>query len=101
VPSILFCSDIYARMVLEKDAEKKLIASETARKEAFFAAVQEDKRKGVSKKSPYTVSFFTQVKALTVRQCAHLTTPGRALVPDALHSSLLSDSSSSCRTGSD
>ena len=36
--------------------------------DAFRAAVLDDKKKGVSKKSPYTLGFFGQVKALTVRQ---------------------------------
>lgn len=36
--------------------------------EAFRAAVLEDKKKGVSKKSPYTVGFIGQVKALAIRQ---------------------------------
>lgn len=36
--------------------------------EAFRAAVVEDKKKGVSRKSPYTVGFTGQVKALAIRQ---------------------------------
>jgi CDP-diglyceride synthetase len=36
--------------------------------EAFRAAVAADKKKGVSKKSPYTLGFTGQVRALTVRQ---------------------------------
>ena len=36
--------------------------------EAFRAAVAADKKKGVSKKSPYTVGFSGQVRALTIRQ---------------------------------
>lgn len=35
--------------------------------EAFRAAVAADKKRGVSKKSPYTLGFFGQVKALTIR----------------------------------
>lgn len=35
---------------------------------AFREAVAADKKRGVSKKSPYTVGFFGQVKALTKRQ---------------------------------
>jgi ATP-binding cassette subfamily G (WHITE) protein 2 (SNQ2) len=34
----------------------------------FREAVVDDKRKGVSKKSVYTASFFSQVKALALRQ---------------------------------
>lgn len=39
-----------------------------ADQEAFRAAVAADKKKGVSKKSPYTLGFFGQVKALSRRQ---------------------------------
>ena len=35
---------------------------------AFRAAVAADKKKGVSKKSPYTLGFIGQTRALTVRQ---------------------------------
>ncbi|RDB29035.1 ABC transporter G family member 11 [Hypsizygus marmoreus] len=41
---------------------------EKADQEAFRAAVAADKKKGVSKKSPYTLGFTGQVRALTVRQ---------------------------------
>lgn len=41
---------------------------EKADQEAFRAAVVADKKKGVSKKSPYTLGFTGQVKALTIRQ---------------------------------
>lgn len=61
-------SEIYLRMLAEREAEKKLIASDVTRREEFAAAVAEDKRRGVSKKSTYTVSFYTQVMALTKRQ---------------------------------
>ncbi|KAF8555113.1 pleiotropic drug resistance ABC transporter [Imleria badia] len=36
--------------------------------EAFRAAVLDDKKRGVSRKSPYTLGFVGQVKALTIRQ---------------------------------
>jgi len=36
--------------------------------ENFRAAVEADKKKGMSKESPYTQSFLGQVKALTRRQ---------------------------------
>lgn len=36
--------------------------------EAFRAAVADDKKKGVSQKSPYTLGFTGQVRALTKRQ---------------------------------
>lgn len=37
--------------------------------EAFRDAVLADKKRGVSRKSPYTIGFTGQVKALTIRQC--------------------------------
>jgi len=43
-------------------------AEERADQEAFRAAVLDDKKRGVSKRSPYTLGFFGQVKALTIRQ---------------------------------
>ena len=39
-----------------------------ADQEAFRAAVLADKKKGVSQKSPYTLGFTGQVKALFIRQ---------------------------------
>ena len=36
--------------------------------EAFRAAVLADKKRGVSKKSPYTLGFTGQVKALFIRR---------------------------------
>ena len=62
-------SEIFSRMMAEKQEFKKLITEEKGRREEFVAAVKDTKRRGVGKKSPYTVSFYTQVKALTVRQC--------------------------------
>ncbi|KAG6869415.1 hypothetical protein C0992_003255, partial [Termitomyces sp. T32_za158] len=42
--------------------------TEETDQEAFRAAVAADKKKGVSKKSPYTLGFSGQVRALAVRQ---------------------------------
>ena len=42
--------------------------TERADQEAFRAAVEADKKKGVSRKSPYTQGFSGQVWALTKRQ---------------------------------
>jgi ATP-binding cassette subfamily G (WHITE) protein 2 (SNQ2) len=47
---------------------KTKMAVEKADQEAFREAVAADKKKGVSKKSPYTLGFTGQVRALTVRQ---------------------------------
>lgn len=41
---------------------------DTERREEFVKAVAEDKRRGVLHKSPYTVSFRAQVRALAIRQ---------------------------------
>ncbi|KIK62247.1 hypothetical protein GYMLUDRAFT_42191 [Collybiopsis luxurians FD-317 M1] len=52
------------------DLEKYKLKMETdkADQEAFRAAVEKDKKKGVSRKSPYTLGLTGQVKALFVRQ---------------------------------
>lgn len=47
------------KLSMEQDKEDQL---------AFRAAVLADKKKGVSKKSPYTLGLTGQVKALTIRQ---------------------------------
>ncbi|KAJ3509385.1 hypothetical protein NLJ89_g5251 [Agrocybe chaxingu] len=47
---------------------KTFMKTEKADQEAFRAAVAADKKRGVSKKSPYTLGFTGQVRALTVRQ---------------------------------
>ncbi|KAF8913195.1 pleiotropic drug resistance ABC transporter [Gymnopilus junonius] len=54
-----------------KDSVQKYklhMETEKADQEAFRVAVAADKKKGVSKKSPYTLGFTGQVRALTVRQ---------------------------------
>ncbi|KAJ7070657.1 ABC-2 type transporter-domain-containing protein [Mycena amicta] len=55
---------------LNDTREKVQLAMEHERadQEAFRAAVIADKKKGVSKKSPYTLGFTSQVMALTRRQ---------------------------------
>lgn len=54
----------------QDDFEKYRVLMETekADQEAFRAAVAADKKKGVSHKSPYTLGYFDQVRALTRRQ---------------------------------
>ena len=47
---------------------KQSMETEKTDQEAFRAAVAADKKKGVSKKSPYTLGFSGQVRALAVRQ---------------------------------
>ncbi|KAI0321644.1 ABC-2 type transporter-domain-containing protein [Amylostereum chailletii] len=47
---------------------KKLMETEKTDQDAFRAAVANDKKRGVSKKSPYTLGLLDQVVALTRRQ---------------------------------
>lgn len=47
---------------------KQYMEMEKGDQEAFRAAVAADKKRGVSKKSPYTLGFTGQVWALTKRQ---------------------------------
>lgn len=61
-------SDIYARMMAEKDEYKLQMQAEERNREQFRAAVLDQKHRGVGKKSPYTVSFFAQIAAITQRQ---------------------------------
>lgn len=64
-----FASSPFARQNNDARVEyKHFMEIEKADQEAFRAAVAADKKKGVSKKSPYTLGFFGQVRALTVRQ---------------------------------
>ncbi|TRM61565.1 ABC-2 type transporter-domain-containing protein [Schizophyllum amplum] len=52
----------------EREEYNEYMKSERTDQEAFRAAVLADKKKGVSKKSPYTLGYFGQVAALTKRQ---------------------------------
>ncbi|KAF8807904.1 hypothetical protein BYT27DRAFT_7189991 [Phlegmacium glaucopus] len=52
----------------ELEKYKLLMETEKTDQEAFRAAVAADKKKGVSKSSPYTLGFTGQVRALTIRQ---------------------------------
>lgn len=61
-------SDVYHQMKANRDAYNAKMAADESTKNEFMAAVAEDKRRGVSKKSPYTVSFLMQVAALAKRQ---------------------------------
>ncbi|KAJ7755026.1 ABC-2 type transporter-domain-containing protein [Mycena maculata] len=51
-----------------REKYKLLMETEKEDQEAFRAAVAADKKKGVSKKSPYTLGFTGQVRALARRQ---------------------------------
>jgi ATP-binding cassette subfamily G (WHITE) protein 2 (SNQ2) len=61
-------SPYYGDMTTSLEKYKVHQAEEKRDQEAFRAAVLDDKKKGVSKKSPYTLGFWGQVKALTIRQ---------------------------------
>ena len=59
----------YARTnAAELEQYKLFMDTEKTDQEAFRDAVAADKKKGVSKSSPYTLGFTGQVRALTVRQ---------------------------------
>jgi len=61
-------SPYYGDLTTSLEKYKVRQAEERRDQEAFRAAVLDDKKKGVSKKSPYTLGFWGQVKALTIRQ---------------------------------
>jgi ATP-binding cassette subfamily G (WHITE) protein 2 (SNQ2) len=61
-------SKIYAEMMGFKDEYKQQMLSDAAIRDEFRQAVTDQKHGFVSKKSPYTVSFITQVIAITKRQ---------------------------------
>ena len=61
-------SPYYGDLTTSLEKYKVHQAEEKRDQEAFRAAVLDDKKKGVSKRSPYTLGFWGQVKALTVRQ---------------------------------
>ncbi|KAF4578418.1 hypothetical protein EYR36_000225 [Pleurotus pulmonarius] len=55
-------------MNASREKYKISVATEKHDQEAFRQAVLADKKKGVSKKSPYTLGFWGQVRALTIRE---------------------------------
>lgn len=64
-----FLDSRHSRDLVDSREKYKLhMETEKADQEAFREAVIADKKKGVSHKSPYTLGFTGQVKALTVRQ---------------------------------
>ena len=59
----------HGRVLMDELMKYRLLQeTEKTDQEAFRAAVAAAKKKGVSKKSPYTLGFFGQVAALTRRQ---------------------------------
>ncbi|GAA6042344.1 hypothetical protein JCM8097_003859 [Rhodosporidiobolus ruineniae] len=61
-------SEIYRRMVDERERYRADCERDERAREDFKEAVRTDKRRGSRKKSPYTASFVEQVWALTKRQ---------------------------------
>ena len=61
-------SSIHAQMIAEKDEYKHLTQQDAAHRDEFREAVSEQKHKGVAKKSPYTIPFYSQVYAIAKRQ---------------------------------
>nr|ODN90094.1 ATP-binding cassette transporter [Cryptococcus depauperatus CBS 7841] len=61
-------SEICSRMSREREEYKRLMAEDETARENFKIAVAQQKHKGVSNKSPYTVSFFKQVYIIFKRQ---------------------------------
>ena len=61
-------SEICARMIAEKDEYKRLMAEDEKAQNEFREAVADQKHKGLSKKSPYTISFPAQIYAIFKRQ---------------------------------
>jgi len=61
-------SSHYKTLTSDLAAYKKEQEEEKKDQDAFRAAVVADKRKGAAERSPYTLGFAAQVKALTVRQ---------------------------------
>ena len=90
-------SEIHARMVAERDAFKAELATENSRRVDFEAAVQDDKHRAVGKKSPYTVSFLTQVSYI-LQQSASSAPLNPRRTRFKLSSSV--NTSSRCRTAS-
>ncbi|KAI8144719.1 ABC-2 type transporter-domain-containing protein [Fennellomyces sp. T-0311] len=72
-------SNIYKRMMVELEEYEQKIAYENPA-EKFKEAVAAEHQKGAPKRSPYTASFWQQVKALTVRQYHLLIKDRHALI---------------------
>ncbi|KAH0837832.1 pleiotropic drug resistance ABC transporter [Lanmaoa asiatica] len=63
-----YSSPTHAKLRHSLGEFKLRMEAEKEDQEAFRAAVLADKKRGVSRKSPYTLGFTGQVKALTIRQ---------------------------------
>ena len=67
-----FQSKIYAQEAAEAKIFKDMIAKDTERRQTFMDIVHDQRRKGVSHESPFTVSFVSQVALLVKRQSVFL-----------------------------
>ncbi|CEH13591.1 probable snq2-abc transporter involved in multidrug resistance [Ceraceosorus bombacis] len=73
-------SDIYRKVIADKDTYKSELEKDSSAAEEFRQAVMEDKNHGVGKKSRYTVNYLQQVKALWIRQVLMILNDRRDLV---------------------
>lgn len=60
-------SDICRKMRHEMEDYRAYVAAENREREEFFEAVKNDRSTAVARKSPLTVSIFSQLKALVIR----------------------------------
>ncbi|KAI9487482.1 MAG: ABC-2 type transporter-domain-containing protein [Benjaminiella poitrasii] len=74
-----YASSIYRDMMNELDAYEQLIEKHRPA-DAFKEAMAQEHQKRASKKSPFTASFYQQVKALTIRQFHLLLKDREALI---------------------
>ena len=58
----------YRSLQADLAEHKKKMALDKSEQETFRTAVAEDKRRGVSRTSPYTISYLEQIRILTARQ---------------------------------
>lgn len=61
-------SDIYRLMMAEREIYAAEVLKDERDREEFREAVRQEKRRGVADESIFTVNFYTQVKALAIRQ---------------------------------
>lgn len=66
--SVFYGSPTHTELQRSLGEFKLRMETEKEDQEAFRTAVLADKKRGVSQKSPYTLGFAGQVKALTIRQ---------------------------------
>ena len=66
--SAFYSSPTHAKLRHSLGEFKLCMETEKEDEEAFRGAVLADKKRGVSRKSPYTLGFTGQVKALTIRR---------------------------------